>query len=61
MLNALLVEQVQSYPDTTITLTNGKILVVKESESKVAELLTAFYCTVGILIPPKKAGEDDEK
>ena len=60
MLNALLVEQVQSYPDTTITLTNGKILVVKEDESTVVELLTDFYSKVGVLVRPKEVGEEDE-
>lgn len=60
MLNALLIEQVQSYPDTTISLTNGKILVVKESESQVVELITDFYCKVGVHIWSKEAGEDSE-
>lgn len=60
MLNALLVEQIQSYPDTTITLTNGKILVVKEDEATVVELLTAFYSKVGVLVRAKEVGEDNE-
>ena len=60
MLNALLVEQVQSHPDTTITLTNGKILVVKEDEFTVVELLTDFYCKVGVYVRPKEVGEEDE-
>lgn len=42
-LNAVMIEQIQSYPDTTITLTNGKIIVVKNPEQEVADLVTAFY------------------
>ncbi|TDQ39654.1 flagellar FlbD family protein [Aureibacillus halotolerans] len=34
-LNALLVEQVESHPDTTITLTNGKTFVVRDEEKLV--------------------------
>lgn len=57
ILNALLIEQVQSHPDTTITLTNGKKLVVKDSESTVVELVTAYHRKVGILFSGKEAGD----
>ncbi|MCQ6265800.1 flagellar FlbD family protein [Fictibacillus sp. WQ 8-8] len=42
-LNAVFIEQVQSFPDTTITLTSGKKFVVKESETEVAEKAVSFY------------------
>lgn len=31
-LNALFIEQIECFPDTTITLSNGKKFVVKEDE-----------------------------
>ncbi|GGA63021.1 flagellar FlbD family protein [Ornithinibacillus halotolerans] len=48
-LNACMIEQIQSYPDTTITLINGKKIVVKEQEAEVVELITSFYKQVGII------------
>ena len=36
-LNAMYIERIQSFPDTTITLFNGKKLVVKETELEVKE------------------------
>lgn len=47
-INAVMIEQIQSFPDTTITLINGKIIVVKNSEQEVADLVTAFYQKTGI-------------
>lgn len=47
-LNALYIEQVQSFPDTTVTLTNGKKLVVKEPEQEVIKLIKQFYRQVGL-------------
>lgn len=48
-LNALLIEQIQSHPDTTITLTNGKKLVVKTKEEEVIYKVKEFYQDIGIL------------
>jgi flagellar protein FlbD len=48
-LNALYIEQVESFPDTTITLTNGKKFVVKESEEEVKKLVEHFYRQIHIL------------
>ncbi|MDN4073432.1 flagellar FlbD family protein [Fictibacillus terranigra] len=45
-LNAVFIEQVQSFPDTTITLTSGKKFVVKESETAVAEKTGSFYQSI---------------
>lgn len=42
-LNAIMIEQVQSYPDTTITLINGKKIVVQNPEEEVASLITAYF------------------
>ncbi|UCZ55329.1 flagellar FlbD family protein [Bacillus shivajii] len=47
-LNALYIEQIQAFPDTTITLINGKKLVVKETELEVAQKVESFYQKVGL-------------
>lgn len=59
-LNALYIEQIQSFPDTTITLNNGKIIVVKESEQEVVALVNAYHKMIGIQGWQKEAGEQDE-
>ena len=60
MLNALMIEQVESLPDTTITLLSGKKIVVKEAHRKVVQSITEFYKTIGLQNVFTKAGEDDE-
>ncbi|WP_117169703.1 flagellar FlbD family protein [Paraliobacillus sediminis] len=59
-LNALLIEQIQSFPDTTITLSNGKIIVVKETEKEVATLVNSYYQMIGLQGWLKEAGEQSE-
>jgi flagellar protein FlbD len=49
VLNALYIETVESFPDTTITLANGKKYVVKESEDQVMQSIIKFYQTVNLL------------
>ncbi|MFC3882566.1 flagellar FlbD family protein [Bacillus songklensis] len=49
MLNALYIEQVESFPDTTITLTNGKKFVVRESTEEVNNLITSYYRKINVL------------
>lgn len=41
-LNAELIEAVESIPDTVITLTTGRKLVVQEAPEAVAELVIAY-------------------
>ncbi|OIJ13158.1 hypothetical protein BKP37_11670 [Anaerobacillus alkalilacustris] len=48
LLNCIYIEQIQSFPDTTITLTNGKKIVVLDSEEDVMLKVTNFYQKVGI-------------
>ncbi|SDY71851.1 flagellar protein FlbD [Evansella caseinilytica] len=48
-LNAIYIEQIQAFPDTTITLTNGKRIVVKDSEQAVVEKVMTFYQNVGLV------------
>ncbi|NGP44120.1 flagellar FlbD family protein [Bacillaceae bacterium SIJ1] len=42
-VNALLIEQIQSHPDTTITLTNGKTYVVLEDEKLVVRKMIEYH------------------
>ncbi|MBD7936718.1 MULTISPECIES: flagellar FlbD family protein [Cytobacillus] len=49
MLNAFYIETVESFPDTTITLTNGKKYVVKENELEVVKSIQQFYQAVGMI------------
>jgi len=59
-LNAVMIEQVQSFPDTTITLINGKKIVVQNNESEVTELVIAFYKKAGVLGTFNEVGEISE-
>lgn len=52
-LNALYIEQIESFPDTTITLTNGKKFVVKETEEDVQVKVLEFYQKINVLGPHK--------
>ncbi|MDD9147058.1 MULTISPECIES: flagellar FlbD family protein [unclassified Sporolactobacillus] len=42
LLNVFLIEQVEALPDTTITLTTGKKLVVRETADQVDQRITRF-------------------
>jgi flagellar protein FlbD len=59
-LNALMIEQIQSLPDTTITLTNSKKMVVKESETEVTQLITVYYQKIGLHGKLKEEGKLNE-
>ena len=61
MLNALYIETVQSFPDTTITLTNGTKYIVLESNDQVKQKITAFYRDVQLLSNPHLRGEENEE
>lgn len=41
-INAELIETVEEMPDTVITLTNGKKIIVKESRQEVKNLVKLF-------------------
>ncbi|WP_339227715.1 flagellar FlbD family protein [Oceanobacillus sp. FSL K6-2867] len=60
VLNAILIEQVQSLPDTTISLINGKKIVVKDNASDVIQMVTDYYQDIGLARVQVKAGEEDE-
>ncbi|WP_246939923.1 flagellar FlbD family protein [Bacillus pinisoli] len=58
-LNAIYIEQIQSFPDTTITLTNGKKIVVRENEDDVILLVTDFFRQISILGQPLPPNRED--
>ncbi|BAM47625.1 MAG: flagellar FlbD family protein [Amphibacillus sp.] len=60
-LNAIYIERIQSFPDTTITLFNGKKLVVKEPEAEVRQAIMKFYQQVGLIGLHVKVGEKNEQ
>ncbi|WP_025785041.1 flagellar FlbD family protein [Sporosarcina sp. D27] len=60
-LNALYIEKVESFPDTTITLTTGTKYVVLDPIDIVNERIIKFYQSVQILSNPHLRGEKDEE
>ncbi|MDW0109223.1 flagellar FlbD family protein [Sporosarcina aquimarina] len=60
-LNALYIEKIESFPDTTITLTTGTKYVVLDSLDAVNERITRFYQSVQLLSNPHLRGEEDEE
>lgn len=60
-INALYIETIESLPDTTITFTSGKKIVVSEAETVVVQLITDFYRSVNVLGLRDNSGEQHEK
>ncbi len=59
-LNALFIETIEAFPDTTITLTNGKKYVVKEKEESVIQLVNNYYQKIGLVSLRQMGGDTDE-
>ncbi len=60
MLNAIYIELIESFPDTTITLTNGRKYVVRESEDSVYESVKDFYQSISLLGQQMGGNESEE-
>ncbi|WP_042348910.1 flagellar FlbD family protein [Bacillus massiliigorillae] len=60
-INALYIEMVESNPDTTITLTNGKKLVVKETEEDILESIHSYYKSISMFGRQETMGGYDEE
>lgn len=61
-LNALYIEKIETFPDTTITLTTGKKYVVLDPADEVLSRITEFYKAVHLLSNPYVGGvEEDEE
>lgn len=61
MINAIYIETVEAFPDTTITLTNGKKYIVKDSMDHVKEEIRSFYQSIHALNLSHLKGEEDEE
>ncbi|AXN41877.1 flagellar FlbD family protein [Peribacillus butanolivorans] len=48
-INALYIDTVESLPDSTITFTNGKKIVLLEKEEEIIQAIIQFYRTVNVL------------
>lgn len=60
LLNALMIKELQSLPDTTITLIDGKKIVVREQVDAVSAMITSYYQQIGLQQLISKAGESNE-
>ena len=49
VLNATMIEHVESTPDTVITMVSGKKYVVIESTDQVVEDVARFYRSIGLI------------
>jgi flagellar protein FlbD len=58
MLNAI--ETIESFPDTTIMLTNGRKYVVKETEEQALRMVKEFYQSINLIGTHPLEEEDDE-
>jgi flagellar protein FlbD len=55
-LNPHLIETIEATPDTVITLTNGKRLVVKESATAVVEKIIQYRRKIGLQVFSEPGG-----
>ena len=60
-LNAIYIETVEEFPDTTISLTDGKKFIVLEKSTEVVSRIASFYRNVQLLPHPQAGGEEHEK
>jgi len=61
-LNALYIETIETFPDTTITMTTGKKYVVLDQADEVFSRINEFYKEVHLLSNPYVGGvEEDEE
>lgn len=61
ILNALYIEKIEFFPDTTITLTNGRKYVVKETEEQTIRLVIEFYQSVNLIGQQLPREEEDDE
>ncbi|MFL0504650.1 flagellar FlbD family protein [Ureibacillus sp. 179-F W5.1 NHS] len=60
-LNALYIESVEAFPDTTITLTTGRKFIVLESEEEIRNRVAHFYKNIQVLSNPHLRGDNNEE
>jgi len=59
MINALLIETVEETPDTVVTLTTGKKLVVKEKAPELVLLVQGYLRSIGVIAATHKSEQTE--
>ncbi|GGG80741.1 flagellar FlbD family protein [Paenibacillus radicis (ex Gao et al. 2016)] len=59
MINALLIELVEETPDTIISLTTGKKIIVAESASDLLLLVQSYLRTIGVYAATQKSEQTE--
>ncbi|WP_042160482.1 flagellar FlbD family protein [Paenibacillus gorillae] len=59
MINALLIELVEETPDTIISLTTGKKIIVAESASDLLLLVQSYLRTIGVYAATHKSEQTE--
>lgn len=49
LLNVFLIEEIQSFSDTTITLTNGRKIIVKTGYEEISKKILNYYQQIGLI------------
>lgn len=58
-INALLIETIEETPDTLITLTTGKKLLVLEKSSEVISLVQRYLQSIGVIAASIKSEQTE--
>jgi len=58
-INALLIETVEETPDTVVTLTTGKKMVVKETASELVQLVQSYIRSIGVVAAAHKSEQTE--
>lgn len=59
-LNAILIESIEEKPDTILTLTTGKKLIVRETAAEVSDLIRTYMGQIGSVRLAVKAQSAEE-
>ncbi|MDP4161459.1 MAG: flagellar FlbD family protein [Bacillota bacterium] len=60
-INAIYIENIESFPDTTITLANGHKFVVRETQEETVKMVENFYRSINIVGRLQMEGNIDEE
>lgn len=59
-LNAVLIESIEEKPDTIVSLTNGKKVIVREKATDVVDLIKSYMRSIGSIRLAVKAQTAEE-
>lgn len=57
-LNPMLMESIESTPDSVVTMTNGHKYVIRESPLDITDKMQVFLRQIGLLASVHRRGED---